>query len=217
MQYGICGARRCHSPCHRTGNPAAVPGTARSALNLQNSWLGLPPTQAPQLLEQTIPCELPPGQQADSSWHWNSLYWRTLGAPWGGLITTTSDLGELLALVLRGGSTPSGTQLLSFHVIESVLSNQTQHSASLGEQDRLRRAWGYGWRFNWLDHSGCFSDLLPADCCGHWGATGTLMWVDRRSGSWGAVLTNQPWERSQPAIQRLANVLVDAGGVWRDA
>ncbi len=186
-------------------------------LNLQNSWLGLPQSDAPQLLEQTIACELPPGQPADSDWHWNSLYWRTLGAPWGGLITTTSDLGELLALVLRGGSSNDGSQVLSLHVIDLVLSNQTQHSAGLGEQDRLRRPWGYGWRFNWLDHSGCFSDLLPADCCGHWGATGTLMWVDRRSDSWGVVLTNQPWERSQSTIQRLANVLVDGGGMWRDA
>lgn len=186
-------------------------------LQLQNSWLGLPLSDAQELLEQTIACELPASQPADSNWHWNSLYWRTLGAPWGGLITTAADLGELLGLMLRGGSSSEGCQVLSFSVVESVVSNQTQYSAGLGKQDRLRRPWGYGWRFNWLDHSGCFCDLLPADSIGHWGATGTLMWADRRSGSWGVVLTNQPWERSQPTIQRLSNVLVDAGGVWREA
>ncbi|MEY3174450.1 MAG: Esterase EstB [Planctomycetota bacterium] len=186
-------------------------------LGLRNSWLGLPAAEAPRMLEQTIACELPPSQPADSNWHWNSQYWRTLGAPWGGLISTTGDLGELLGMMLRGGSSVEGAQVLSFGVVEAAVSNQTQYIAGLGEQDRLRRPWGYGWRLNWLDHSGCFSDLLPADSFGHWGATGTVMWADRRSGSWGVVLTNQPWERSQGAIQRLSNVLVDAGGVWREA
>jgi len=185
-------------------------------LGLRDSWLGLPRSDAERLLQHTVPCELPQSQPADSDWHWNSLYWRTLGAPWGGLISTVADLGELLGMLLRGGSSGDGDQVLSFNVVEAAVSNQTQHSAGLGEQDRLRRAWGYGWRLNWLDHSGCFSDLLPADTFGHWGATGTLMWADRRSGNWGVVLTNQPWERSQSAIQRLVNVLVDSSGVWRD-
>ena len=176
-------------------------------LGLRNSWLGLPLPQAAELLLSTIPCELPPNQPPDSNWHWNSHYWRTLGAPWGGLISTAADLGEILAAVLNDGRTSSGTKFLSSGVVRTAVSNQTQHSVGLAEQHREHRAWGYGWRLNWPDHSGCFSDLLPANAFGHWGATGTLMWADPNSNRWAVVLTNQPYERSQQAIQRISNVL----------
>lgn len=176
-------------------------------LGLQNSWLGLPLTQAAELLESTIPCELPPTQPADSNWHWNSLYWRSLGAPWGGMISTAADLGEILAAVLRNGRTPDGNAFLSTGVVQTAVRNQTRHSGGLSKQDRERRAWGYGWRMNWPDHSGCFSDLLPPDAFGHWGATGTLMWADPSSGRWAVILTNQPYEHSQQAIQRISNTL----------
>lgn len=176
-------------------------------LGLTHSCLGLPRANAAELLERTVMCELPAGQPADCDWNWNSVYWRTLGAPWGGLISTAAELGEILSLVLRGGCDRAGDEVLSAGAVWSSVSNQTQHSAGLSDQDRERRGWGYGWRMNWLDHSGCFSDLLPHDAFGHWGATGTLMWADRSTGTWAVVLTNQPYERSQRAIQRLSNVL----------
>ena len=176
-------------------------------LALHNSWLGLPLSQAADLLQTTIPSELPPSQPPASNWHWNSLYWRTLGAPWGGMISSAADLGEILSAVLRDGQNSAGRAFLSAGVVRTAVCNQTRHSAGLSEQDRERRAWGYGWRMNWPDHSGCFSDLLPPDAFGHWGATGTLMWADPTTGRWAVVLTNQPYERSQQAIQRISNAL----------
>jgi CubicO group peptidase (beta-lactamase class C family) len=176
-------------------------------LSLTHSCLGLPRENAAEFLGQTVMCELPASQPADCDWHWNSVYWRTLGAPWGGLISTAAELGEILSLVLRGGRDRAGGEVLSAGAVWSSVSNQTQHSVGLSEQGRGFRGWGYGWRMNWLDHSGCFSDLLPHDAFGHWGATGTLMWADRSTGTWAVVLTNQPWERSQRAIQRLSNIL----------
>ncbi|MGV2339323.1 MAG UNVERIFIED_CONTAM: hypothetical protein LVR18_36705 [Planctomycetaceae bacterium] len=67
---------RCRSCCN---------SSLFTPLGMQNSWLGLPREPMPlTLLGQCLPRQLPPGQWPETDWHWNSLYWRTLGAPWGG-------------------------------------------------------------------------------------------------------------------------------------
>jgi CubicO group peptidase (beta-lactamase class C family) len=78
---------------------------------------------------------------------------------------------------------------------------------ALPETDRVQRPWGLGWRLNWLDHSSCFSDFLPGSAFGHWGATGTMMWIDRKSLRWCVILTNQPYETSQTVIQKMSNCI----------
>mgnify|MGYP006175992301 CR=1 FL=1 len=70
--------------------PQLLRETLLSPLGMHNSWLGLPAENAPELLAHSLPCELPPGQSPHTDWHWNSLYWRTLGAPWGGMTSTSS-------------------------------------------------------------------------------------------------------------------------------
>ena len=75
------------------------------------------------------------------------------------------------------------------------------------EADRVQRAWGFGWRRNWLDHTATFSDFLAADAIGHWGATGTMMWIDPVTSRWCVILTTQPYEQSRSAIQRMSNVV----------
>jgi CubicO group peptidase (beta-lactamase class C family) len=176
-------------------------------LGMQNSWLGLPTDRASALLQDSLPCELPPGQSPHTDWHWNSLYWRTLGAPWGGMTSSASDLGKLLGCLASAGQLPGGQQLLPPRAVAASLANQTSQMAGLPVVDRDYRPWGLGWRLNWPDHNGCFSDFLPATAAGHWGATGTLMWLDPNSGRWCVILTNQPFERSQRAIQQLSNLI----------
>jgi CubicO group peptidase (beta-lactamase class C family) len=176
-------------------------------LGMHNSWLGLPAANAATLLEQCLPCELPPGQSPETDWNWNSLYWRTLGAPWGGMTSSAADLGKLLGCIADNGRLAGGQQLIAPAVISASLSSQTRCMAALPAPDRESRPWGLGWRLNWPDHHGCFSDFLPAAAAGHWGATGTLMWVDLASGRWCVILTNQPFERSQRVIQQLSNLI----------
>ncbi|MCE2797039.1 MAG: beta-lactamase family protein [Planctomyces sp.] len=191
--------------------PQLLRETLLSPLGMHNSWLGLPAENAPELLAHSLPCELPPGQSPHTDWHWNSLYWRTLGAPWGGMTSTATDLGRLLGCIANNGRLPDGRQLISPAVISASLSNQTRCMASLPAADRETRPWGLGWRLNWPDHHGCFSDFLPESAAGHWGATGTLMWVDPLSGRWCVILTNQPFERSQRVIQQLSNLIAATG------
>lgn len=179
-------------------------------LKMGSSWLGIPYEQADALLPTVVPCQLPPWQQADSDWNWNSRYWRCLGAPWGGMISTVDDLGQLAVTLLNSGTITGGHSVLPAAAVKFATSSQTCHMSGLAEVDRCHRPWGLGWRLNWPDHSTCFSDFLPATTFGHWGATGTLMWVDPESRRWCVILTNQPYEESQIVIQRMSNLVASA-------
>ena len=179
---------------------------------MQSSWLGLPAESSDELMPTVLPCELPIWQQqTDSTWNWNSCYWRTLGAPWGGMISTAEDLGKLAMCLLNQFHSESAywDDQAIWHraTVRSSLSNQTQHMSGLPEADRVQRAWGFGWRQNWLDHSASFGDFLPPSAFGHWGATGTMMWIDPGSSRWCVILTTQPWEQSCSVIQRMSNVV----------
>lgn len=191
------------------GNPVAsvLQETVFLQLGMNDSWLGLPAAQIDELLPTTMPCELPIWQtESGEHWNWNSAYWRTLGAPWGGLISTAEDLGKYAASMVRTLSGPSES-VFSLSVIRQCFQNQTMHFAGLSERDRFIRPWGYGWRFNWRDHSASFGDFLSPATVGHWGATGTLLWIDPESTRWFVMLTTQPWEQSQSTIQRVSNLV----------
>jgi CubicO group peptidase (beta-lactamase class C family) len=174
-------------------------------LRMQDSWLGIPSAEFEELQSTLVPCELPIWQQQAADWNWNSRYWRCLGAPWGGMTSTSTDLGRLAVCMLNQGMASEHQTLIHPLVISSATQNQTCHIPGLAESDRLHRPWGLGWRFNWPDHATCFSDFVSAEAYGHWGATGTLMWIDPKTKIWCVILTNQPYEVSQTVIQRLSN------------
>ena len=174
-------------------------------LQMQDSWLGIPSGQFEELQPTLVPCELPIWQQQAPDWNWNSRYWRCLGAPWGGMTSTSNDLGRLAVCMLNQGTSPDHQTIIHPLVISSSTQNQTCHMSGLVESDRLHRPWGLGWRFNWPDHATCFSDFVSSKAYGHWGATGTLMWIDPKTQIWCVILTNQPYEASRTVIQRLSN------------
>lgn len=174
-------------------------------LLMLDSWLGIPSADFEELQSTLVPCELPIWQQQAVDWNWNSRYWRCLGAPWGGMTSTSTDLGRLAVCMLNQGMASDHQALIHPLVISSVTQNQTCHMSGLPESERLHRPWGLGWRFNWPDHSTCFSDFVSPETYGHWGATGTLIWIDPKTKIWCVILTNQPYEVSQTVIQRLSN------------
>jgi CubicO group peptidase (beta-lactamase class C family) len=175
-------------------------------LGMTSTWLGIPAVET-ERLKSVVPCDLPNWQPQDADWNWNSDYWRGLGAPWGGLITTVVDLGRLSRTLLNNGCDESGTGVLSPIGIHKSFENQLESSGYIPEVTRRTRGWGYGWRHNWIDHAACFSDLLPANAVGHWGATGTLWWLDPSSGTWAVVLSTTPFEQSRATIQQLSNIV----------
>ena len=66
---------------------------------------------------------------------------------------------------------------------------------------------GLGWRLQWANHSNSFGDLLSPATFGHWGSTGTMLWIDPESNSFTLVLTTQPLGESQASFQRLSNAI----------
>jgi CubicO group peptidase (beta-lactamase class C family) len=148
---------------------------------------------------------LPPEQEGGDDWNWNSRYWRQLGAPWGGILSTPHDLLLFCRMMLDGD-----TRLFSPATVAAATCNQLDCLHDLPEADRRTRAWGFGWRLNWPAHSASFGDLLSPQACGHWGATGTLFWIDPPRDAAAVILSTQPLERSESHLTRLSNMIAAA-------
>ncbi|MFQ5732274.1 MAG: serine hydrolase domain-containing protein, partial [Planctomycetaceae bacterium] len=154
---------------------------------------------------------LPEHQSPDSTWHWNTRYWRSLGAPWGGLLTTPADLSRFARMMLRDGEL-DGVRILSPAGVRAATRNQLEPMREVPEEDRRCRPWGLGWRLNWPAHSANFGDLLGPRTFGHWGATGTVMWMDPGLDAFAVILTTQPQEPHGRTLSRVSNMIAAAWG-----
>lgn len=150
---------------------------------------------------------LPAEQQELPQANWNSAYWRKLGAPWGGLLTTPADLGRFARMILQGGRAPDGRQVLAPATIAAATRNQLECLREVPADDRRTRPWGFGWRMNWPAHSTSFGDLLGPRAFGHWGATGTLLWIDPEIEAFTVLLTTQPHESSGGKLVQASNAI----------
>lgn len=63
---------------------------------------------------------------------------------------------------------------------------------------------------NWQDHWSGFCDLLSGEAYGHWGATGTLFWIDPETDAAAVILTTQPIGRQVAPHVRLSNMIAAA-------
>ncbi len=149
------------------------------------------------------------GEQVGTSWHWNSSYWLSLGAPWGGLITSARDLARFCRMMLGEGEL-DGVRVLSPASVRAAISNQLAAMPLLPEADRTTRPWGLGWRLNWPGSSANFGDLLGPRAFGHWGATGTLLWVDPDADAFLVLLTTQPGCDEGRELGRISNAVAAA-------
>jgi len=180
-------------------------------LGMTDTWLGAPA----QWFEGSDPvanriAELRvPETQAKDDWNWNSRYWRMLGAPWGGLLTTPADLARF-CLMMLGGGRGDDRQILSPAAVDAATRNQLEFMPDVPETDRRCKPWGLGWRLNWPAHSANFGDFLGPKTYGHWGATGTVMWLDPETNSFCVLLTTQPQEPNGSYLSRLSNAVAAA-------
>lgn len=148
-------------------------------------------------------------EEAATDWHWNSDYWRSFGAPWGGLLTTPADLARCCRMMLNGGEL-DGTRIISPTTVGAMSSNQLTHLPHVPEVERRCQPWGLGWRLNHRDGDP-LNDLLPMKVYGHWGATGTLLWIDPDQDSFFVLLTTEPMlPNGVPYIVRISNMVAAA-------
>lgn len=182
-------------------------GMKETVLGAPEEWyVGDSPTIG-RVAESRIPEEW----DLDEDWNWNSRYWRTLGAPWGGMISSSSDLSRFARMMLGEGKLDE-TRVLSRQTIQSATSNQLEPLKDIPEPTRRCRSWGLGWRRHWPAHSANFGDLLGPNSYGHWGATGTVLWIDPDAGIWSVVLTTEPQEPRGTLLARLSNLIAGALG-----
>jgi CubicO group peptidase (beta-lactamase class C family) len=177
-------------------------------LNMSNAWLGLPEEMLndPRIAEIRVP----PWQAEGTHWNWNSPYWRRLGAPWGGVICTLADLSRFCRCWLTGGQDASGQQFISPALIREASSNRLGDFSAIPQSECRTRGWGLGWRMNWKVHRSVFSDLLPDDAYGHWGATGTLFWIDPHSELCAVIVSTAPMNDEVSPLTRLSNMIAAA-------
>jgi CubicO group peptidase (beta-lactamase class C family) len=150
-----------------------------------------------------------PEDSAKTDWHWNSPYWLGFGAPWGGMITSISDFARFSQLMLNGGSLGE-VRLLSRAGVRAMTSNQLAAMPLVPEEERRCRPWGLGWKLQWPAHLNGFGDLVGPRAFGHWGATGTLCWMDADAETFCIIFSTQPQGEEGKFLARLSNAVAAA-------
>lgn len=180
-------------------------GMHDTALGAPSDWFDGPQPRSGRFAAVRLPEE-----QADGdAWNWNSRYWQTLSAPWGGLLSTATDLAAFARMMLCDGGR-QGESLLAPATIAAATSNQLIAMREVPESDRRCRPWGFGWRLHWPALGAYFGDLLSPSAYGHWGATGTLLWIDPDRDLFAVLLTTLPQDPDGRYLARLSNAVVAA-------
>ena len=166
--------------------PAFLERHLFAPLKMSSTSLGAKPESLDRIASVRLDSE-----QLGTDWHWNTPYWLGLGAPWGGLITSPVEYGRFCRMMLNEG-TLDGVRILSPATVRAMTSNQLEGMPAIPEEDRRCRPWGLGWRLNWPGSSSNFGDLLGPRTYGHWGATGTLCWIDPVADAFLVLFTTEP-------------------------
>ncbi|HVX13016.1 MAG TPA: serine hydrolase domain-containing protein [Pirellulales bacterium] len=173
-------------------------------LGMTSTSLGSGDLDADRLVRVQIQTE-----HAGTDFHWNSDYWRRLGSPWGGLFSTPDDYAVLCALMLDGGRA-ADRQLLSRATVERMTTNRLDDLPELTEAARRTQPWGLGWRINRPSSPDGFSDLASPRAFGHWGATGTMCWIDPEREAFCLVFTSGELARNQRRLVCISNAVAAA-------
>ncbi|MCL4206038.1 MAG: beta-lactamase family protein [Pirellulaceae bacterium] len=132
------------------------------------------------------------GNPDAKAWDWNSPYWRSLGAPWGGTHASAADVGTFLAEFLhpRGQAVKPETARL-----------MVQNHNPPGIEPR-----GLGFQVG----TGAGSPGCSDRTFGHTGSTGTIAWADPASETICVVLTSLPARAVTPHPRDTAAAKISA-------
>ncbi|WP_417375361.1 serine hydrolase domain-containing protein [Gimesia maris] len=173
-------------------------------LGLQNTWLGR--GEFPR--ERLVRVETPE-YQTDSNFGWNSPYWQDLGVPWGGMFSSPADMAVICQCMLNYGEVQD-RRLLSHSMLEMATTNRLNDYPDLPEPIRRSQPWGLGWRLNHPGQSGSWGNLLDRSVFGHTGATGTMVWMDRRRNGFAVLLTTAIRSQAPWRLVKLSNMIASA-------
>ncbi|HET6879380.1 MAG TPA: serine hydrolase domain-containing protein [Pirellulales bacterium] len=126
------------------------------------------------------------GDPQAKEWDWNSLYWRKLGAPWGGTHASAPDIGKFLAAFLRPGDKAIRADTARLMIKNHNPAGFTPRGLGFGVGQQS-------------GSPGCSENTF-----GHTGSTGTLCWADPANDTICVVLTSLPARAVQPHPRELA-------------
>jgi CubicO group peptidase (beta-lactamase class C family) len=149
-------------------------------LGMRNSSLGL----GGRPIADTVACQT--DDNADMArFGPNSLYWRDMGHPWGGMHSTVTDLALLLQVFLDSGQS-AGRPFLAPATVASMITDQNR---SIGSP------WGLGWGLATSPVWVYCGNRVSRRSFGHSGATGTVAWADPDTQLLAVILTTLPTAR----------------------
>lgn len=144
-------------------------------------------------MEDMVPCqtdraapEAGGGDPSAKDWDWNSVYWRTLGAPWGGTHASAPDVAKFLAEFLNAKGAAIKPETARLMVKNHNPPGLTPRGLGLNV--------GAG-----AGSAGCSESTF-----GHTGSTGTIAWADPLTHTICVVLTSLPAKAVQPHPRDLA-------------
>jgi CubicO group peptidase (beta-lactamase class C family) len=144
-------------------------------------------------LEEMVSCQMQgaapesgSGEPKAKEWDWNSLYWRKLGAPWGGTHASAPDIATFLAEFMgaRGKAVKAETARLM------IKNHNPEGLTPRGLGFAVGKKAG---------STGCSERTF-----GHTGSTGTLCWADPSSETFCVVLTSLPGRGVKPHPREVA-------------
>lgn len=173
-------------------------------LGLQSTWLGRGDFPRERLVRVETP-----EYQIGSNFGWNSNYWQDLGVPWGGMFSSPEDMAAICQCMLNYGKL-NDVRLLSRSMMEMATTNRLNDYPDLPEPIRRSQPWGLGWRLNHPGQAGSWGNLLDRSVFGHTGATGTMVWMDRRRDGFAVILTTAIRSKAPWRLVELSNVIASA-------
>ena len=184
--------------------PAFMRREILEPLGMTDTSLGAELDKEPRIAHVDIPEEM-----KGADWGWNTSYWWTFGAPWGGMFSTVSDILRF-CLSFMGDAGAQASPVFSPATIQAMTRDQTSSMVEIPASTRSSQAWGLGWR-KFLGHDWSYwGDLLTPGAFGHGGATGTVVWVDPARELACAISTTTPSERSVGLLGRCSNLVAAA-------
>jgi len=133
-------------------------------------------------------------------WGANSLYWRDIGHPWGGMHSTTRDLAIFFQMFLNQG-VYGGRRILGAPTVKAMTSDQNH---------AVDAPFGLGFALKRSRIANFFGDLGSDRTFGHVGATGTVAWADPDRDLLCVILTTRPGDEDQGFLLRRVSNAVQA-------
>lgn len=207
IQYQSCGTAMVGALVERIANQS-LPDFLRSEifapLGMKDTALGAAGLDGSRIAHVNVDAEM-----MGQNWGWNTPFWHSFAAPWGGMFSTVDDMQRFCQMFINGGEF-DGVRILSPATVQAMTTDQTGTMPLIPEATKYGQSWGLGWRRAPVIGWSYFGNLLSPGSFGHGGATGTVVWVDPIRQLLCTLFTTEPAVSSERLLGMVSNLVVAA-------